>query len=204
MIFSNLLISILALASGSFSASRQNVMLQDENFSVKTQYDKLKDVTSVRVGPMIVHGHNWELPEFRLSAFYTYSGKTPANPQFVTVAVDTLVNPNDGLSPLREKPVTIIVDGNRFSLGMMNLVDSRVGKKIALELWTINISTKLFQEIAAKLATSKKTELYLATFKIELEGKAMNALIDLQKKLRTSSSIAPRNRNRENDYERYP
>ncbi|MEW6128725.1 MAG: hypothetical protein AB1757_16920 [Acidobacteriota bacterium] len=157
----------------------QEFFTQNENYKVRSQYDKGKDKTIMQVGPMIIHGHLWELPEIKLSMFYSGVGMQLSQPAFITLVLDTFIKPDGTSDLIKGKGIGFTADENIWHLGSMRLQTSRVGKEIAIEMWILPIPLKTFIQLAERMTTAKKSAIHIGNSKIELKKKAVEAIAKL-------------------------
>src|ERR1041384_6619630 len=118
-----LLIPLMLLTIASQTAG-QDPRGRDDDFKVRQEYDKRNDTTTVQVGPMTIMGNFWQIPEYRLSAFYTYPGRQPSRPTMITLAIDTVTKREGRWDLQPQSYLHFIIDGIDINFGAMKLIDS--------------------------------------------------------------------------------
>jgi hypothetical protein len=165
------------------SASGQETTLHDPGFRVKSKYDKPQDTTTTEVGPMILYGRLSNLPEYRLSASFTYPGKHYSTPAAIKLAFEIYINPKQNSYARQNSILLFIADGRRYSYGPLERRDYKEGKEIAIEWLSVEVTSRGYCQMMASLIKAKQVDLYIGETGIRLSMEQVGALEALARRI---------------------
>jgi len=177
-----ILLSLLLLFSS-------RALSQDPEYPEKTRkvtaiYDTRQDATVVRFGPMhIINfsslqgevGNLNEEGELRLSAFFTYKGKTFVKPESVALIFLSINRPDNRWELSRQKDFEIKADDGHWKSPNVAIVDSKKGNNIFVESLGVSVPCEIF----AKVANAKKVKMRLGDRNFDLGKEHLGPLRDL-------------------------
>ncbi len=137
---------------------------------IATEYDGLKNLTTVRLKPMNIA--NDPEREISLAALFVYSGRTPSRPDFITFQIISISNQWQFRN---NRELTIVLDGRRISFGEMSNDISRVVNGKAVESISLNLQYEDFRRIT----DAKKVSGTIGHKNFFLQEKQLEALLDL-------------------------
>jgi len=178
----NLSLGILMVLACSWPAVSQDPAFPDKDRKVTTVYNDKTQTTIVRFGPMhlinfssgqdsyaIVDG------ELRLSAFFTYKGKTFVKPESIGLIFLSVNVPTNRWELSKQKDLEISADDSHWSIPNVQVVDSKNGNNLVIESLGVSIPCEAF----ARIANAKKVKLRLGDRRFDLTKQHAATLRDL-------------------------
>ncbi|MEP6707097.1 MAG: hypothetical protein ABJC05_06235 [Pyrinomonadaceae bacterium] len=159
---------------------------QDRNYEENTRkvitvYDPKLDTTVVSFGLMrlitfYVRQETFESEEegLRLSAFFTYKGKTFVKPESVALLFRSIVKSTNRWELSRHKDLEITADDSHWSFPNVELLGSGPGV-LVMESLGVSVPCGIF----AKFANAKKVKLRLGDRSLDLSKQHLTVLRDL-------------------------
>ncbi len=172
-------------------------LLSAQSSQVRTTYDKAKDETteSTRIMTVIelISTLEGRFPEgtrnlpaetLRMTAYYSYSGRTFVRPQSVVLAFLSLVQGDAKYRDTDE--VTVQIDGQSLNLGKLRVVDRRIDTNMQLNnlsYWreTLEVSVKTPEFL--RIANAEKVTVQLGKTHFDLTAEHMKPLRALAKRV---------------------
>lgn len=172
-------------------------LLSAQSSQVKATYDKTKDETteSTRIMTVIelISTLEGRFPEgtrnlpaetLRMTAYFSYSGRTFVKPQSVVLAFLSLVQGDAKYRDTDE--VTVWIDGQSLNLGKLRVVDRRIDTNMQLNnlsYWreTLEVSVKTPELL--RIANAGKVTMQLGKTHFDLTAEHMKPLRALAKRV---------------------
>jgi hypothetical protein len=176
-------IIILALFSGAWRVTGQDPQFPEKDRKITAVYNERIDTTVVRFGPMHLVNFKTGSPfsyaiedgELRLSAFFTYKGKTFVKPESIALIFLSVNVPTNRWELSTRKDMEIMADDAHWSIPTVHVVESKNSGNLVIESLGVSIPCESF----AKIANSKKIKLRLGDRKFDLAKEHSATLRDL-------------------------
>lgn len=158
--------------------------LSEEARKVTSVYNDKTDTTVVRFGPMHLKNFStgggpyspiFEDGELRLSAFFTYKGKTLVKPQSIGWIFTSANSPGNRWELSKQKDLEITADDDHWNIPNVEIVGSTNGINLVIDLLGVAIPCDVF----AKISNAKKVRLRLGDRRVDLAKEHLATLRDL-------------------------
>ena len=179
----NVTLLILMILTSPWRAVSQDPAFPEKDRKVTTVYNEKTDTTVVRFGPMHVINFKTGSPfsyaiedgELRLSAFFTYKGKTFVKPQSIGLIFVSVNAPSNRWELSKQKDFEIAADQAHWDIPNVQVVDSKNGNNLVIDSLGVSIPCETF----ATIANSKKIKLRLGDRRFDLTKEQSATLRDL-------------------------
>ena len=138
-------------------ALSQDPEFPEKNRKVTTSYDIHRDTTVVRFGSMHLIGNDNQEGELRLTAFFTYKGKTFVKPESVALIFRSINRPLNRWELSQQKDLEITADDGHWKIQKVEIVDSNRRVNLAIESLGVSVPCEIF----VKIASAKKMKMRL-------------------------------------------
>src|SRR5947209_532100 len=142
----------------------QDPEFPEKDTKVTIDYDKKTDTTVVRFGPMhLMNFSSGQISyaiaegELRLSAFFTYKGKTLVKPESIALIFLSVNRPLDRWELSQHKDMEIAADSGHWKIPKVEVVDSKNNNNLVIESLGVSIPCEIF----GKIANARKVNLRL-------------------------------------------
>lgn len=178
----NVPLLIFVVFACSWSAMSQDPAFPEKDTKVTIVYNDKTDTTVVRFGPMHLinfsSGQNSYAiadGELRLSAFFTYKGKTLIKPKSIGLIFLSVNVPTNRWELSKQKDLEITTDTDHWTVPNVQVVDSKNGNNLIIESLGVSLPCETF----AQIANAKKVKLRLGDRRFDLTKQHLATLRDL-------------------------